>query len=79
MLNFRLKNYYNPLEANKKFKIPLPTIYYWIRKGEFKGYLLDMEKFGEEKGIDPKELRAEFYIDEKILEEKARYLNRITT
>lgn len=75
MISFRGKNYYSPLEANKKFKISLPTIYYWIRRGEFKDHILNLEKFGEEKDVDPKEFRAFFYIEEKILKEKARYLN----
>ena len=75
MLTFRGKNYYNSLEASKKFRIPLPTVYYWIRTGIFKDHLLDLKTFGEEKEIDTKELRAEFYTEEKILREKARYLN----
>lgn len=75
MLTFRGKNYYNALEASKKFRISLPTVYYWVRIGAFKDNILDLKKFGEEKEIDPKELRAEFYIEEKILKEKARFLN----
>jgi len=75
MLLFRNQKYYNPLEASKKFIIPLPTVYYWIHSGAFKDKILDLKKFGEEKEIDVKELRAEFYIEEKILKEKAQFLN----
>ncbi|GAH48228.1 unnamed protein product [marine sediment metagenome] len=75
MIYFRGKKYYSPLEASKKFRIALPTVYYWIRIDAFKNHILDLKKFGEEKEIDPKELRAEFYIEEKILKEKARFLN----
>ena len=75
MLRFRGKEYYSALEASKKFKISLSTIYYYHRREEFKDCLLDLKKFEVEKEIDPKELRAEFYIEEKILIEKARFLN----
>lgn len=75
MLNFKGKCYYSPIEASEKFKISLSTLYYWIRKNEFKDYLLNLKKFGTEKEIAPEEFRAEFYIEEKILKEKARFLN----
>lgn len=75
MLIFRIKKYFSPLEASKTFKISLPTVYYYLRKGEFKDCLLDLKKFGAEKEIDTNELRAEFYIEENILKEKARFLN----
>lgn len=79
MLTFRGKNYYSAIEANKKFKISLSTVYYYLRRGEFKGHILDLRKFGEEKEIDTRELRAEFYIEERTLKEKARFLNYTLT
>ena len=75
MLTFRGKDYYSPIEASEKFKISLSTIYYWLRRGELEGYVLNLTEFGREKELDPKELRASKYIDEKILMEKARFLN----
>lgn len=75
MLTFRGKNYYSPLEASQRFKISLSTIYYWIRKNEFEGYILNLTEFGKEKELDTKELRASKYIDEKILKEKAQFLD----
>lgn len=75
MIYYREKKYYSALEANRKFKIPLPTVYYWLKRGEFKNHILDLKTFCEEKGIEVNELRASFYIEEKILKEKARFLN----
>lgn len=75
MIRYRGKNYYSALESKKIFKIPLPTIYYWRKRGEFKDHILNLKTFCEEKGIEVNELRASFYIEEKILREKARFLN----
>jgi len=75
MLTFKNIDYYSPIEASKKFKISLSTIYYWIRRNELENCLLDLTKFGKEKEIDPKELRASLYINKKSLIEKAKFLN----
>lgn len=72
MFKHKGKNHYSPQEAAKKFKVPLPTIYYWIQAEKVE--LLDLEEACKNLPIEPSDLRAQSYIEEESLVERVKEL-----